>query len=107
MYMADIFLRTLELRSGRFDACRILCNSQLNTYSQLCNNVEGTAGKIETPTQWNPIGSRMTAPSSVLTPSSILRHPFFYCSLILATEILSGRLKRLFELSLVFQNCIP
>jgi hypothetical protein len=36
--------------------------------------VEGVAGKIETPTQWNPIGRRLTALSPVLSPSIILRH---------------------------------
>ena len=74
VYMTDNFQLTPQLRSGRFGSSRILCKSELNTNSQLCNNVEMIAGKIETPTQWNPIGSRITAPSPVLSPSSILRH---------------------------------
>jgi hypothetical protein len=68
VYMTDIFQLTLQLRSG------ILCKSEFNTNSRLCYNVEVMAGKIEIPTQWNLIGSRITAPSPVLSPSSILRY---------------------------------
>jgi hypothetical protein len=93
--MRDIFRLSIELRSRRFGASRILCKSDLNTHSQGGKNMEGTAGKIQTPTQWNPIGSRLTAPSPVLSPNSIL--PTFVSLLFLSRNInFGGRLEILF-----------
>jgi hypothetical protein len=106
VYMTDICLLTLELRSGRFGASPILCKSELNAYSQLCNDVKGIAGKIETPTQWNPISSRMTALSPVLSPSSILRHLHFIVLSFSRQEFRRGVKKILFEFSIYFLNFV-
>ena len=59
------------------------------TYGQLFVCTNGSAVKIQTPTQWNPLGRNMTAQRPVASPSSILLPPSSYCAFIAARENLA------------------
>jgi hypothetical protein len=57
------------------------------TYGHLYVYLQRSTVDIQTPTHWNLIGLSMTAPSRVLSPSSILPPPLTHCAFILAWNI--------------------
>jgi hypothetical protein len=63
---------------------------------------QGSPAENQSPTYWNLIGRRLTAPPPLLSPSSILPPPSSHFTFILAEKIL-GRAKK----SYFFSPLVP